>query len=428
MCAGAHSNKLDIIRKMYRGRRLKLYCEGSLKNVFGNSAQQIESQINQKSESYILNVSEVEFGEFLIQKHIIDFPLLDFEKVYVESYEKDIPAERFPGNYNGNSGKTHKRDVIVYHIPYKGDISILGNRGVSSYSLSGSIEVGVTDDSITTEIINFNSNTEKIKRDFEDCKRYILSDYHVVEKDCEAFNNEVLGFAIGKIKERKQKLLSKNNLLSSLGVPLKKKDGVAETFSIPKPELRKKIKIEPKVYEQGFKPEPTLSNDNYQEILKIINDVGKNFERMPSTYSHKGEEDLRDHILLILDPNFEFGSASGETFNKKGKTDILLKYDSDVVFIAECKFWAGKGQYLSTIDQLLGYLTFRNSKTSLVIFVRNKDMSNVISIISEVTETHPNYIRTEKQTGETWWNYIFHINEDRNREINLGVLAFHLPD
>ncbi|CAZ97424.1 hypothetical protein [Zobellia galactanivorans] len=413
---------------MYRGSRLKLYREGNLKNLFGNSARQIESQINQKSESYILNVSEVEFAEFLIQSHIIDFPVLDFENVFVESYEKDIPAESFPGNYDVYRGKTYRRDVIVYHIPYTGDIYILGNQGVSSFSISGSIEVGVTEDSITTEIINFNSDPEKIKRDFEDSKRYILSDYHILKKDCEGFNNEVLDFAIGKIKERKQKLLSKNDLLSSLGVPLKKKVGVAETFSIPKPELRKKIKIEPKVYEKGFKPEPTLSNENYQEILKIINDVGKNFERMPSTYIGKGEEDLRDHILLILDPNFEFGSASGETFNKKGKTDILLKYDSDVVFIAECKFWAGKGVYLSTIDQLLGYLTFRNSKTSLVIFVRNKDMSNVITTISEVTETHPNYIRTEKKNGETWWNYIFHINDDRNREINLGVLAFHLPD
>lgn len=62
------------------------------------------------------------------------------------------------------------------------------------------------------------------------------------------------------------------------------------------------------------------------------------------------------------------------------------------------------------------------------MFVRNKDMSNVISIISQVTETHPNYIRTEKKNGETWWNYIFHINEDRNREISLGILAYHLPE
>ncbi len=406
---------------------MKLYREGEIRNVFESAFRQIENQISLKSDDYILNVSEVEFAEFLIQSHLIDFPKLDFEKVFVESYEKEIPAEYFPGSYDVYQGKTYKRDVIVYHIPYSGSIYVLRNRA-SSFSLSGSIDVGIKDNCIITEIINFNNDAEAIKKEFESHKKYILSDYDYLKNDCERFNNDVLDFTIFKIKERKKIILSKKDLLSSLGVPLKKKDNVEETFSIPKPKLRTKVRIEPKVQEKGFKPEPTLSNENYQEILKIINDVGKNFERMPSTFSKKGEEDLRDHILLILDPNFEFGSASGETFNKKGKTDILLKYDSDVVFIAECKFWAGKAQYLSTIDQLLGYLTFRNSKTSLVIFVRNKDMSGVISTISEITEKHPNYIRTEKPNGETWWNYIFHINDDRNREINLGVLAFHIPD
>jgi len=406
---------------------MKLYREGEIRNVFASAFQQIESQINLKSEDYILNVSEVEFAEFLIQSHIIDFPKLDFENVFIESYEKDIPAEHFPRTYDVYRGKTYKRDVIVYHIPYSGSIYVLRNRA-GSFSLSGSIDVGVKNGCIMTEIINFNNDTESIKREFESHKKYILSDYEYLKNDCQRFNNEILDYTINKIKERKKILLAKKDLLSSLGVPLKRKENVAETFSIPKPKLRTKVRIEPQIHEKGFKPEPTLSNENYQEILKIINDVGKNFERMPSTFSKKGEEDLRDHILLILDPNFEFGSASGETFNKKGKTDILLKYDSDVVFISECKFWAGKSQYLSTIDQLLGYLTFRNSKTSLIIFVRNKDMSGVISTISEITETHPNYIRTEKPNGETWWNYIFHINEDRNREINLGVQAFHIPD
>lgn len=91
---------------------------------------------------------------------------------------------------------------------------------------------------------------------------------------------------------------------------------------------------------------------------------------MQSVYKDKGGEDLKDHVLLTLDPNFEFGSASGETFNKSGKTDIQLRYDSSVVFIAECKFWIGEKNYLATIDQLLGYLTLRDTKAPVVIFVR----------------------------------------------------------
>jgi len=92
---------------------------------------------------------------------------------------------------------------------------------------------------------------------------------------------------------------------------------------------------------------------------------------MPSTYSNKGEEDLRDHILLVLEPRFQ-GSATGETFNKTGKTDILLRFEGKNVFIAECKFWNGIKLFFETISQLLAYLTWRDSKAAVIIFVKTK--------------------------------------------------------
>jgi hypothetical protein len=407
---------------------MRLYTEGDIKEIFARSCEQIKSSILGKSDDYILNVNETEFAEYLIQNHYIDFPILCFDEIYVDSKEKDIPAEWFPRTFHVYEGKKYKKNVIVYHIPYTGDIKILRNRAASRFSLSGGAEVGIENDSITIEIIDFFNDPERIKQEFESTKRYVLSDYNFLKEDCDGFNDGLLSFAISNINQRKQELLKKNNLLSSLGVPLKKKQGLAETFAVPKPELRKKIKIEPAVYDKGFHPEPTLSTDNYNEIVKIIYDVGKNFERMPSVYTSKGEEDLRDHILLTLDPNFEFGSAAGETFNKKGKTDILLRYDSSVIYIAECKFWKGEKQLLSTIDQLLGYLTWRNSKASVIIFAKNKDFSTVISKITETVSSHSNYLRTLNSKGETWWNYKFHINNDRNRELDLSILAFHLPD
>lgn len=86
---------------------------------------------------------------------------------------------------------------------------------------------------------------------------------------------------------------------------------------------------------------PTLLSQAYNQILQLMHDVGKEFERLPSLYSGEEEEHLRDHFLRMLEPNFE-GSATGETFNKTGKTDILLRHEGLNVFIAECKFWKGK--------------------------------------------------------------------------------------
>ena len=222
-------------------------------------------------------------------------------------------------------------------------------------------------------------------------------------------------------------MLEKNNLLASLNVPVRKKDDIPKTFVIPAPRIRKKIEVkQPKVTEKGYKPEPTLELSVYQEILQVIQDVGKQFERAPSTYTDKNEEALRDHILLFLEPGFE-GSSTGETFNKNGKTDILLRYQDSNIFIAECKFWQGIKAFLKKIDQLLGYLTWRDSKAAVVIFARNKDFSSVIETVESKISEHPNFIAFESKQEETWLNYRFHINGDRNREIKLAVLLFHIP-
>ena len=158
----------------------------------------------------------------------------------------------------------------------------------------------------------------------------------------------------------------------------------------------------------------------------MIHDVGKEFERLPSVYAGKKEEHLRDHFLMMLEPNFE-GSATGETFNKTGKTDILLRHDSSNVFIAECKFWKGQKSFLATITQLLGYLTWRDSKAAVIMFVPNKEFTTVIETAKECIDQHPNYIRAVSEQDETWLNYEFHLDGDRNRVVKIAVMFYHTP-
>ena len=121
------------------------------------------------------------------------------------------------------------------------------------------------------------------------------------------------------------------------------------------------------------------------------------------------------------------GGASGEAFNKKGKTDIQIKYDSAIVFIAECKFWKGEKIFMRTIDQLLSYLTWRDTKASIIFFVRQKDFSAVLEKVRTTTNKHPNYLGFVNMGDETWFNYRFHINGDKNREVKLAIQLYHIP-
>jgi hypothetical protein len=147
---------------------------------------------------------------------------------------------------------------------------------------------------------------------------------------------------------------------------------------------------------------------------------------MPSTYSGKSEEDLRDMFLAFIEPHFE-GTATGETFNKNGKTDILLRFEGKNVFVAECKFWRGRQSYLNTISQLLGYLTWRDSKAAVMMFVENKDISSVVQAVEQATSGHSNFLGFVNRQEESWLNYRFHLNDDPNREVKLAVLLFHYP-
>lgn len=163
----------------------------------------------------------------------------------------------------------------------------------------------------------------------------------------------------------------------------------------------------------------------YHSALEAIHRTGKMFERVPSTYSNKGEEDLRDHILVSL--SSLTGSITGESFNKAGKTDILYQVNGSNELIAECKFWGGEKVFLSTLDQILRYLTSRDRQVAVVLFVRNKDFTSVAREIPLYAANHPNYVRHISNVDDTWQSYEFNLPGDAGCKIQVAILLYHTP-
>jgi hypothetical protein len=121
------------------------------------------------------------------------------------------------------------------------------------------------------------------------------------------------------------------------------------------------------------------------------------------------------------------GNATGETFNYEGKTDILIKDKGKNIFIAECKFWNGAKKLIETIDQLLGYLSWRDTKTSILLFNRNKDFTNVLKQIPDIIKSHSNFKQELLPKAETNFRYKFKNRDDAERDLFLTVLAFNIP-
>ena len=403
----------------------KVFRERSLSSYLDGLNNHIQSLIDGKSEDYILNVNETEYTNSLVDEYTVSPLNIDFENKSITGYEKQIPAEDFLPYFNVEEGHTYKKLAVIYHLPYTGNESLL--ECYPSTRIAFTTEVFLDNQCLCFEVISLDENAEEIKGKAERILDDLKTQLGYLATEVDRYITSLPAVVKQLFQERRQYFLDKNQKLAFLGVPVKKREDLPETYTIPTPEFRKSVNVEPRVTEKGYKIEPKLPDSTYQDILQTIHDLGKQFERLPAIYSGKDEEALRDHILFYLEPSFE-GSATGETFNKTGKTDILIRHESSNAFIAECKFWRGQKAYLDTITQLLGYLTWRDSKSAVIMFVRNKDLSSVIQTAEKVTSTHSNYLGFIDKKHDTWFDYRFHINGDPNREVKLGVLFFHIPE
>lgn len=134
----------------------------------------------------------------------------------------------------------------------------------------------------------------------------------------------------------------------------------------------------------GLKPEPGITTEIYEKILNVIRHEARTYETAPTTFAKHDEEELRDIILAHLNGHLE-GKAAGEVFRRTGKTDICIQQENRAAFVGECKVWKGAGQVPSALDQLLGYLTWRDSKAAFVMF--NKTVNDFSSILESFPQT-----------------------------------------
>ena len=172
-----------------------------------------------------------------------------------------------------------------------------------------------------------------------------------------------------------------------------------------------------------------INDDIYKDILKHIYSLCKEYERHESIYKGKHEEDLRDLIVPSLNSVFFGTNSSAETFNRKGKTDIITKApDNSNVFIAECKVWHGEKMLSEAIDQLLGYVTWRDTRTALILFVENSGIKDVIEKAKSTINKHVCCVGYKGQTEESSFSYIFHTKGDSQSQIALELMIFHYPE
>lgn len=399
---------------------MRIFAEGDFGAAIAGQLAALRDEIEDEPKHKLLNMNEMEYVEYLVQKYSIQPIVFHWDGKYISDKEQMIPAEQFPSIFNVHAGKSYPKQVITYHIPFAGEADLL--KMTPSTRILWSTDVNVSANSISFDIINWRDDSEQISREADDIISKVREQNGHVTREVEQFNESLPDTAQSAVQGRKEKILKQSGVLESLGVPVKKSESTPETFAVPT--VKRKVVVKPNAPNVAYSPEPTLDESLYADILRLCQEAGIEMERHPSIYIDKDEETLRDHFIMVLSPHFD--SVTGETFNKKGKTDILIRHKSANVFVAECKFWAGAKAFKKTIYQALGYLTWRDSKAAILLFVRKKELGPVLAQIEPAAEEHPCYVSTNPQKDEGWFNFNFHLTGDSTRGVRLAVLCFHM--
>jgi hypothetical protein len=395
---------------------MRIFSEAELRSFLDVRKSKLHEEVESEGKNQLLNYNEVEYTDYLISKYSLDLLVFHWDSVAVTDREDEVPV-RTPRGYSHR-----KQQIITYHIPFSGAPELLQFR--PSRYISWSTDVDVRGSTVCFDVVNWRDNPSEVKSDADYILSTIKEQAGNVNEQVQAYNTYLQTLASQVVKNRKAKLLKQSDLLASLGVPIKKAGHVPATFAVPVPKKRV-VFSKPETSTAPYTPEPALDSSTYEHILRICRDTGIEIERHPNLYINKNEESLRDYFLMVLSPHFE--SVTGETFNRMGKTDILIRHEHSNVFVAECKFWRGSKHFYKTVDQTLSYLTWRDSKAAILCFVRNKELGPVLEQIETKTERHPCFVKATGKIEDGWFRFAFHLPEDATRGVDLNVLCFHFP-
>lgn len=177
-----------------------------------------------------------------------------------------------------------------------------------------------------------------------------------------------------------------------------------------------------------YKNNTEYKDDLISKIVQKIYYFGVNLEKYESVSQQLDEEKLRDLLLPVLNSSFDGLSITGETFNKKGKTDILIQeINGEIMFIVECKIWKGQSKIQESLSQLFDrYLNWRTDNCGLIFFnKKTKNVSDILLKINGVVTQHALFKNKMEDYKETVQTYLFQHPADINKEIKLNVFLFN---
>lgn len=411
-----------------------MYDKPTISDYYRKALEDVRGKVLRESESQIVGTDSLELAQFYLQDVSLAPIEFDDEKGPSwehQSYVKTIPAHQRESFYQseGDFDFACERVRVEMPIKYNKDIRTLASLTSSTFSISYSDrDLQWSEQSISftveTKGYGFSMDENQIANKVNEGIRRVQEAIGWKNGDITKENAYLLSQTRLLIDGRKNELEQSkgkiNSLMQKINIPLKKK----------LPEAMQRISIDHKPIVKRIKPAPQLPEE-YQldenkvnDIVEVLDNQSKSFEKTPNAVAKLGEEDLRDLILANLNSIFE-GKATGETFSNQGKTDIYLNLDKGKILVFECKIWGGKKLLLETIDRLRSYLTWRHNYGVLIFFVKLKNFTKILDGIDVSIKESSSCKDSVRKINETHF-VAAHSLQDEDKEVKIHYLFYNL--
>ena len=387
--------------------------------------QKMQQEVERLDENRLLNTPPEDLMRYLVERHGITPITLLRDQWYADYQDAPVDVRHDPMRWIDDRSRPVMvaGERVVVRIPFEGESELFYAKA-NTYSLNPPRAV-IEKNEI---VLRYETPTDQprdiralVDQTLKEIEQYLGWQRPMID----AHNQSLPQAAEQAIHQRRERLLAQSQRAEALAIPIRRRADAPRTYALPTVK-RKAVPTLPPPTTAQFKPEPALAMELYEHILKVVQDMALVMERSPDAFKAMNEEALRQHFLVQLNGQFE-GKATGEAFNMAGKTDILLREGDRNVFIAECKFWKGPKAFGEAIDQLLGYATWRDGKTAILVFNRGTETSTVLAGIDAVAKAHSNFKRVVTWPHESGFRYVLHSSGDKHRELVLTVLVFHVP-
>ena len=408
--------------------RVHPFHDGDTSATFRNITEKVTREIEALENDYVLKASPAELERHYVSQVTVTPLALDAKNHYIDSQkgtQLDVSHDYRRGGGLGLGRLVVKGTSIDIAIPFTGD-PVLWRIRPSSYSLSGYPELEIRDDVVvfSCSFPDDSPEPERLKADIERVISSLAGAVSNLAGDVENHNRDAPRAVQAALERKLSKAKAAVSAVAGLGIPIKQRPAPA-TFVVPT-KRRESPVSRPSVPKEKFAPEPVLDQREYEHILGVLMSMALVIERSPGSFASLDEEAIRTLFLLQLNGHYK-GLATGETFNSSGKTDILIRADNKNVFIAECKFWRGPKSFSDSIDQLLRYLSWRDSKCALLIFNKTKNSSDVRQKMHEIMLARAEYRKTVNHDANGDSRYVFVKESDPGREIQVHTMIFDIP-